>query len=79
MSRHHWYIIIIIDVNPMNNKDGLNIWNHLISPDITVSALRDPKIGQGLISTRWNGWFLFDINLLLLSIMYLVLRTHMIG
>jgi hypothetical protein len=52
MSRHHWYMIIIMDVSPINNKDGLNIWNHLISPDITVSALSDPKIGQGLTSTR---------------------------
>jgi hypothetical protein len=39
-----------MDVNPINNKDGLNMWNHLISPDIT--ALSDPKIGQGLTSTR---------------------------
>jgi hypothetical protein len=45
-------MIIIMDVRPISNKDGLNMWNHLINPDITVSALSDPKIGQGLTSTR---------------------------
>lgn len=58
ISRHHWYMINIIEINLIKNKLVLKKWNHLIIPVISIRALSEPKIGQGLISTKWNGWFL---------------------
>lgn len=55
MSRHHWYIIIIVEIVPIKNSSGVNMWNHLISPIIVIIALNAPRIGHGLTSTRWNG------------------------
>lgn len=31
-------------------------WNHLIVPEVIMSALKAPVKGQGLWSTIWNGW-----------------------
>lgn len=60
ISRHHWYIINIRETNLIKNRFVLKKWNHLIIPVINIKALSDPKIGQGLISTKWKGWFLCD-------------------
>lgn len=49
----------------------------MISPIIIVIALNAPRIGQGLTSTRWNGWFLWLlISLLLWSKVFLELRIR---
>jgi hypothetical protein len=53
ISRHHWYIIINVIKDPSKNKLLLNIWNHLMIPIIVIIALKAPKIGQGLTSTKW--------------------------
>lgn len=80
MSRHHWYMISLIDNSPIIRRFTENAWNHLINPIIVDIALNAPRIGHGLTSTRWNGWFLcIDIKLLLLSIGFLILQIHMIG
>ncbi len=61
-SRHHWSMISIVEIRPNKNRSILKVWNHLAVPetnDITLNALSK---GQGLLSTRWNGWFIkFDI------------------
>jgi len=44
----------------------LKWWNHLIKPEAKVKAPIAPVKGQGLIFTKWNGWFeCVVINLLL--------------
>lgn len=48
-------MINIIEINLIKNKLVLKKWNHLIIPVISIRALSEPKIGQGLISTKWNG------------------------
>lgn len=57
-SRHHWIIIRITMIDPIKNKWNWKKWNHIISPSILTITPKDPKIGHGLASTRWYGWFL---------------------
>ena len=62
----HWSMVKIIIVIPININSCLYKWNHLISPVIIIKAPMAPIIGQGLFSTKWNGWLLcLVINLLL--------------
>lgn len=53
MSRHHWYIIIMVEIVPIKNSSGVNMWNHLI----VIIALSASRIGHSLTSSRWNWWF----------------------
>jgi len=55
-SRHHWNIVKIVIIFPKINKVISYWWNHLIKPDTIVKAPIAPVRGQGLKSTRWNGW-----------------------
>lgn len=34
----------------------MNEWNHFAKPDTNDMTLKALKNGQGLLSTRWNGW-----------------------
>jgi len=56
-SRHHVNEIKIIHKSLVNIKFLLFLWNHLASPVVKPSPVKDTKIGQGDSSTIWNGWF----------------------
>ena len=61
-SRHHWNITKLVKIKPKSIRSIEKVWNHFAIPDTKDSTLKAPKKGQGLISTRWKGWFiLFDI------------------
>jgi len=57
ISRHHWYIVSKVIINPKINKFILNWCNHFTSPETNVKVLIAPVRGQGLKSTKWKGWF----------------------
>lgn len=55
ISRHHWYIIIKININERNKPNKL--FNH-IQATILIVIRKEPqptRIGHGLILTMWNG------------------------
>jgi hypothetical protein len=62
MSRHHWIMVRIIISPPVKSSSWLYRWNHLINPDMVTRAPIALVRGQGLCSTRWNGWFLCPEN-----------------
>lgn len=62
-SRHHWYIIRLVEITPRIIRFILNVWNHFASPDTSVITLKALKIGQGLLSTRWKGWFMWCVDI----------------
>jgi hypothetical protein len=66
ISRHHWYIINKVRIIPKINKLILYKWNHLNKPDTIIIELTEPVKGQGLKSTKWNGWLEW-INIKLLN------------
>lgn len=70
VSRHHWIIVIKIIVIPMNIKVGFIFWNQITAPVVVDISPIDPEIGQGLLSTKWNGWFFIKF---LLNIKFLML------
>lgn len=60
ISRHHWYIVKIVIINPVIIKFNECKWNHFVNPAVRVKAPIAPVKGQGLKSTRWKGWFIFN-------------------
>lgn len=55
-SRHHWIIDITININEIANINIECRWNHAVNPTAKVKAPIEAVKGQGLISTKWNGW-----------------------
>lgn len=52
-------------------------WIHLISSIMVAIALWTADTGLGIMSTKWNGWFLCNIvSLLLLNKMFLGHKTY---
>lgn len=46
------------------NKSIEKVWNHLAIPETKDIALNALNKGQGLLSTKWKGWFMwFDIKI----------------
>ncbi len=60
ISRHHWYIVKIVIINPKIIKFKLFKWNHFVNPDVKVKAPIAPVNGHGLKSTKWKGWLAFN-------------------
>lgn len=60
ISRHHWYLDRIIVIKPNIKRFIVDKWNHFTKPDVIIIAPKDAVKGQGLFSTRWNGWFIVD-------------------
>lgn len=56
-SRHHWIIVNTITVAPRFINNIWLLWSHVIVPEAVVIIPIDAVRGQGLFSTRWNGWF----------------------
>lgn len=48
ISRHHWYIVSVFVIRPINNKDIELKWNHITRPEVKRRAERAPVNGQGL-------------------------------
>jgi hypothetical protein len=48
ISRHHWYIVKIVIINPKANKSILYKWNHFVNPAVKVIAPIAPVKGHGL-------------------------------
>jgi len=60
MSRHHWYVTIVVAKNPnVINPPPLEL-NHLVSPVAKMNEAKATIIGHGLWSTRWNECFFFN-------------------
>ena len=60
-SRHHWNIVSsVIKIPKVINHVSLKCI-HITAPDVIDISPIDPVIGQGLLSTKWNGWF-FMLN-----------------
>jgi len=55
-SRHHWIIVNKIIIIPAIISSILSLWNHITIPERVVINPIDPVKGQGLLSTKWNGW-----------------------
>jgi hypothetical protein len=51
---------------PVNRSSLLYWWNHVIIPAIVTRAPMTPVSGQGLCSTKWKGWLLCLVIMLLL-------------
>lgn len=60
-SRHHNELVIIIIVKPIKINFIDNVWNHLAKPKVKNKAPNEAVKGHGLFSTKWKGWFWFDI------------------
>jgi hypothetical protein len=56
ISRHHWYIVNKVIILPIKKRVILFKWNHWMIPEVKVKAPNAPVKGQGLWSTKWNGW-----------------------
>lgn len=54
-SRHHCTIVNKIIVRPRIKHVMPCPWNQAVRPIVRVNAPREPVIGHGLNSTRWNG------------------------
>lgn len=54
-SRHHWIIVNKIISKPKIKQVVPYLWNHEVRPIVKINAPKEPVIGHGLNSTRWNG------------------------
>lgn len=53
ISRHHWIIIIINVIVPIDIKCIEGKWNHSTIPKVMNNPAVDPSKGQGLWLTKW--------------------------
>lgn len=63
ISRHHWNKHKInIKVEYKNNQHS-DLWKKKINLKVKDIRLNEVIIGQGLLSTIWNGWFIIYTSL----------------
>lgn len=55
-SRHHCSMVRLIIVSPRYRQEVPYPWNQEVRPMVRARAPTEPVSGQGLNSTRWNGW-----------------------
>lgn len=55
MSRHHWYIVKRVRINPSVIRVIEWKWNQIAVPEVSSRAPTAPVSGQGLGSTMWNA------------------------
>lgn len=64
-SRHHIIIVKIIKASPICIRSESNLCIHDASPPTRHRLPKDPVRGQGLASTKWNGWCMINSDSLI--------------